>query len=82
MGIYSFVQIIAILPFPIDWGRGGHRLGHIGSDPAADFYSPLTRFWELMAGAVLAYLSLHWEDLTKIFRKLPRPVPLWRPVTC
>jgi peptidoglycan/LPS O-acetylase OafA/YrhL len=45
----------------------------LSSDPAADFYSPLTRFWELMAGAVLAYLSLHWEDLAKIFRKLPRP---------
>ncbi len=45
----------------------------ISSEPAADFYSPLTRFWELMAGAVLAYLSLHWDDLAKIFRKLPRP---------
>ena len=45
----------------------------LSSDPAADFYSPLTRFWELMAGAVLAYLSLNWEDLAKIFRKLPRP---------
>ena len=44
----------------------------LSSDPAADFYSPLTRFWELMAGAVLAYLSLHWEDLAGIFRKLPR----------
>jgi peptidoglycan/LPS O-acetylase OafA/YrhL len=37
-----------------------------GIDPAADFFSPLTRFWELMAGAVLAYLSLYpavpqWE---------------------
>src|SRR6202451_3205907 len=45
----------------------------LSSDPAADFYSPLTRFWELMAGAVLAYLSLHWEDLAAIFGKLPRP---------
>ena len=45
----------------------------LSSDPAADFYSPLTRFWELMAGAVLAYLSLYWEDLAEIFRKLPRP---------
>ena len=36
-----------------------------GIDPAADFFSPLTRFWELMAGAVLAYLSLY------------PPVPLW-----
>jgi peptidoglycan/LPS O-acetylase OafA/YrhL len=47
----------------------------LASDPAADFYSPLTRFWELMAGAVLAYLSLHWEGLAGIFRKLPRPAP-------
>jgi peptidoglycan/LPS O-acetylase OafA/YrhL len=45
----------------------------LSSDPAEDFYSPLTRFWELMAGAVLAYLSLHWEDLARIFGKLPRP---------
>ena len=45
----------------------------MSSDPTADFYSPLTRFWELMAGAVLAYLSLHWEDLAELFRKLPQP---------
>jgi peptidoglycan/LPS O-acetylase OafA/YrhL len=45
----------------------------LSSDPAADFYSPLTRFWELMAGAVLAYLSLYWGDLAALFRKLPRP---------
>jgi peptidoglycan/LPS O-acetylase OafA/YrhL len=47
----------------------------LSRDPAADFYSPLTRFWELMAGAVLAYLSLHWEDLTKLVRKLSKPAP-------
>jgi peptidoglycan/LPS O-acetylase OafA/YrhL len=45
----------------------------LSSDPVVDFYSPLTRFWELMAGAVLAYLSLHWEDLATLVRKLPRP---------
>ena len=45
----------------------------IHADPAADFYSPLTRFWELMAGALLAYLSLHLYDLDGIFHKLPRP---------
>jgi peptidoglycan/LPS O-acetylase OafA/YrhL len=43
------------------------------SVPAADFYSPLTRFWELMVGAVLAYLSLYRENLLEVFRKLPRP---------
>jgi peptidoglycan/LPS O-acetylase OafA/YrhL len=34
-------------------------------DKIADYYSPFTRFWELMTGAVLAYLSLY------------RPVPDW-----
>ncbi len=27
--------------------------------PDADFYSPLSRFWELMLGGVLAYVTLH-----------------------
>jgi peptidoglycan/LPS O-acetylase OafA/YrhL len=31
----------------------------VGSDQTAAFYSPQTRFWELMAGSVLAYLTLH-----------------------
>jgi peptidoglycan/LPS O-acetylase OafA/YrhL len=47
----------------------------LSSDLAANFYSPLTRFWELMAGAMLAYLSLHREDLARVFRKLPRLAP-------
>jgi peptidoglycan/LPS O-acetylase OafA/YrhL len=29
--------------------------------PVATFYSPLTRFWELMMGAILAYSTLHGE---------------------
>lgn len=45
----------------------------LSSDLAADFYSPLTRFWELMAGAVLAYLSLYRDDLPETIRKLPQP---------
>lgn len=31
----------------------------VASNPVADFYSPLSRFWELMIGGVLAYLTLH-----------------------
>ncbi|HZV65988.1 MAG TPA: acyltransferase family protein [Telluria sp.] len=31
--------------------------------PANDFYSPLTRFWELMVGGLLAYTVLHRPDL-------------------
>ncbi len=31
----------------------------LASDAAVAFYSPLSRFWELMVGGVLAYLVLH-----------------------
>lgn len=31
----------------------------IGTDPSAAFFSPLTRFWELMAGGIAAYLHLY-----------------------
>ena len=31
----------------------------VTSHPVADFYSPLSRFWELMIGGILAYLTLH-----------------------
>jgi peptidoglycan/LPS O-acetylase OafA/YrhL len=39
-------------------------------DAAADYYSPLTRVWELMAGAVLANLSLYPPAPKWIFRRL------------
>ena len=31
----------------------------VNNNPIADFYSPLSRFWELMIGGILAYLTLH-----------------------
>lgn len=31
----------------------------VDSNQVADFYSPLSRFWELMIGGILAYLTLH-----------------------
>jgi peptidoglycan/LPS O-acetylase OafA/YrhL len=34
----------------------------VRSHPVAAFYSPLSRFWELMLGGVLAYLTLHRPD--------------------
>jgi peptidoglycan/LPS O-acetylase OafA/YrhL len=49
------------------------NVGSVHAHPAADFYSPLTRFWELMAGAMLAYVSLYRETLLEVLRKLPRP---------
>lgn len=37
----------------------GYSIMVAGHDVVADFYSPLTRFWELALGAGLAYLSAH-----------------------
>ncbi|WP_300449521.1 acyltransferase family protein [Accumulibacter sp.] len=31
----------------------------VGADAVAAFYAPWSRFWELMTGGILAYLSLH-----------------------
>jgi peptidoglycan/LPS O-acetylase OafA/YrhL len=42
-----------------------------GVDAAADYYSPLTRFWELTAGAILAYLPLRSSVSLLILNKLP-----------
>ena len=33
------------------------------TNPIADFYSPLTRFWELMAGCLLAWFTLYRPTL-------------------
>jgi len=46
------VSIIAAASFLVN-------LGSVGGYPEAAFFSPLSRFWELMTGSILAYLSLH-----------------------
>lgn len=42
------------------------NLYKIGPDPVGDFYSPQTRFWELLVGAIAAYVKLHSQ--TRSFR--------------
>ena len=39
------------------------------NDPTADFYSPGSRFWELMVGGILAYIQLHRPELLKSNRE-------------
>lgn len=36
----------------------------VSSHPNAAFYSPLSRFWELSIGSILAYIAVFKEDLT------------------
>jgi peptidoglycan/LPS O-acetylase OafA/YrhL len=37
-------------------------------DSAAAFYFPQTRFWELMLGSILAYISLYKQDTIKVWQ--------------
>lgn len=49
----------------------------VRSDPVADFYSPLTRFWELLAGALLAYAWVFHGTLSPGFVGRRISAPLW-----
>ena len=47
------------------------NIDYIRSDVVAAFYSPQTRFWELMAGSILAYVTLYRPKLlSDLFTKL------------
>jgi peptidoglycan/LPS O-acetylase OafA/YrhL len=48
--------LIALISFAIN-------LALVYTAPIAAFYSPLARFWELLIGAVLAYIMLYRKDL-------------------
>ena len=41
----------------------GFELNSVKSNPTAAFYSPFLRFWELMAGSILAWLKLYKGEM-------------------
>ncbi|OFZ67830.1 MAG: hypothetical protein A2V79_11750, partial [Betaproteobacteria bacterium RBG_16_56_24] len=41
----------------------------VRTDAIAAFYSPQTRFWELMVGSVLAYMTRHKQDIFHNFKQ-------------
>jgi peptidoglycan/LPS O-acetylase OafA/YrhL len=43
---------------------------YIRSDPVSMFYTPQSRFWELLIGATLAYLSLHHRGFFSSFNRV------------
>ena len=42
------------------------------SDPIQTFYSPITRFWELLIGSILAYFTLHGVSVVDKLAQLVR----------
>ena len=57
--ILPIIFMIAIASFT--W-----NLYSISIDPVATFYSPLTRFWELLIGSVLAYVTVFQTKYPKL----------------
>ena len=55
LNILGLLAGIAVLSFAAN-------VALIGEHPAAVFYSPLTRMWELMLGGGLAYFESRWGD--------------------
>ncbi|MNV06667.1 O-acetyltransferase OatA [compost metagenome] len=51
LNILTIVILLVSLSF-------GLNINGVGDDPVATFFMPQTRFWELLVGAVLAYLQI------------------------
>ncbi|WP_338585885.1 acyltransferase family protein [Pseudomonas sp. MAG733B] len=45
----------------------------VNADPVATFYSPQTRFWELLVGSLLAYVTLHKSQAFPSWRAASGP---------
>lgn len=64
LNLFTITVVIAILSFSLN-------LYLYKSHSVADFFSPLTRFWELLCGAMLAWANLHHkEKLSSLKQKL------------
>lgn len=58
LNIITFALLGALASF-------GFEVHVVRMDPSTAFYSPLLRFWELMAGSILAWLKLYQADVFK-----------------
>jgi hypothetical protein len=63
LNLLKFSVIIGIISFALNVVK-------VKTDKVAAFYSPQTRFWELMAGACLAYLLLNKHKFTNLKYRL------------
>ncbi len=57
LNLLTITLAIAVVSF-------GINLATFRANPVGDFFSPQTRFWELMVGSLVAYASLYWTDNT------------------
>jgi len=71
LNLLTVTLIVAITSFVLN-------ISTVHSDAIAAFYSPQTRFWELLIGSVLAYITLYKRSLFAIVRhKLGTQFDVW-----
>lgn len=74
LNLLTISIVVAFISFALN-------IRNVHGDVVAAFYSPQTRFWELMAGSVLAYILLYRQNLidtwlSKIFYGNANPATL------
>jgi peptidoglycan/LPS O-acetylase OafA/YrhL len=62
-GLLATTCLTAALSFAVN-------IATVKLHPAAAFYSPLSRFWELMLGGMLAYRAMRWSEVNDTFGNL------------
>ena len=65
--LLTITLVVALISFALN-------ISKVHSDAVAAFYSPQTRFWELLAGSVLAQMTLH---RTKLLPNLQHRLDGW-----
>lgn len=60
---FAWKRNVNLLAVAIAIGMLSFALNFLEAQPVADFYSPQTRFWELMLGSVLAYMKQHKQNI-------------------
>ncbi len=58
---------LLLITFGVALASFAYNIHRFRTDAVADFYSPQTRFWELLAGAALARLMTNRRDLLSAF---------------
>jgi peptidoglycan/LPS O-acetylase OafA/YrhL len=73
--ILPIIIVIALASFALN-------LYGIALDPVATFYSPLTRFWELLIGALLAYLTVFRSNFSSLGASSRKNANLYSAIGC
>lgn len=60
LNLLTIAIVVAVISFALNVDK-------VSSDAVAVFYAPQTRFWELLAGSVLAFMVLHEQRIFSSF---------------